>query len=405
MAKNNSKTSIKAANPRVDFVKLEQRIMTLWEKYDIPKRYRERNIGSGKQFGFMDGPITANNPMGVHHAWGRFYKDLFLRFRNMQGYAQRFQNGFDGQGLWVEVEVEKEKGFKSKQDIETYGIGPFVEDCKSRVLRFSERITDQSKRLGYFMDWDNSYQTMSDENNYTIWLFLKRCYEQGWIYEGEDVMPWCPRCGTGLSQQEIITEGYQETVHPGFFVKFPLSDRKGESLLVWTTTPWTLVANIAAAVNPDQQYVQVENKYNLNGEEQSELLWLGSKCLAVLKGTYEIKKTIKGSNLVGWEYNGPFDDLPAQQEINRKHRVLRWNEVSEEEGTGIVHIAPGAGAEDFKLGKENNLPIIAPLNDNGEYIKGFGFLSGQYVGDVNNQIFDNLKNKGYYYKTEQYRHR
>ena len=142
----------------------------------------------------------------------------------MQGYEQRYQNGFDGQGLWIEVEVEKELGFHSKRDIEKYGVDKFVDLCKARVEKFANIITDQSKRLGYWMDWDDSYHTMSDQNNYTIWHFLKKCHEKGWIYEGTDVMEWCPRCGTGLSQQEVVTEGYRDIVHPGLFVKFPLID-------------------------------------------------------------------------------------------------------------------------------------------------------------------------------------
>lgn len=394
-----------AVGSKVDFVDLEHQIIELWKDRDILNRYLKRNDGAPKKFPFMDGPITANNPMGVHHAWGRSYKDIFLRFRNMQGYDQRFQNGFDGQGLWVEVEVEKEKGFKSKREIETYGIGKFVEDCKARVRMFSDRITEQSKRLGYFMDWENSYQTMSDENNYTIWLFLKKCAYNGWLYEGEDVMPWCPRCGTGLSQQEIVTEGYQEIVHPGFFLKFPLLEREGESLLVWTTTPWTLVANVAAAVNVEHDYVQVENTFTVDGEERTEILWLGSQRLNVLKGEHKILRTVKGSELVDWRYRGPFDEVPAQKEASQIHRVLEWEEVGEEEGTGIVHIAPGAGAEDYRLGKDNGLPIIAPLDDNGVYTTGFGYLDGKPVSEVNDLIFEDLKQKNVYYRVEKYKHR
>jgi len=243
----------------------------------------------------MDGPITANNPMGVHHAWGRTYKDLFQRYKTMRGFRQRYQNGFDCQGLWVEVEVEKELGFTSKRDIEAYGIEAFVNLCKHRVLTFAAVQTQQSMRLGMWMDWNapddlrrlaeaiktkpstiidfpargggklrqtaeqivgrlgdpelgGSYFTFSDENNYQIWGFLRRCHERGLVSKGHDVMPWCPRCATGISEQEIVTEGYQEITHPGVFVRFPLVDRPKHSLLVWTTTPWTLTSNVAAAV-------------------------------------------------------------------------------------------------------------------------------------------------------------
>ncbi len=394
-----------AVASRVDFVELEHWVLALWKERDVLNRYLHRNDDAEHRFPFMDGPITANNPMGVHHAWGRSYKDAFLRFRNMQGYAQRFQNGFDGQGLWVEVEVEKEKGFKSKREIETYGIDRFVEDCKARVRMFSDRISEQSQRLGYFMDWEDSYQTMSDENNYTIWLFLKRCADNGWLYEGEDVMPWCPRCGTGLSQQEIVTEGYQEIVHPGFFLKFPLVEREGESLLVWTTTPWTLVANVAAAVNAEHDYVLVENTYSVEGEERTEKIWLGSQRLGVLKGEHKVLQTVKGTELVGWQYRGPFDEVPAQATAREMHKVLEWEDVGEEEGTGIVHIAPGAGAEDYRLGKEHGLPVIAPLDDSGVYMTGFGFLDGKPASEVNDLIFEDLQKKNVYYRVEKYRHR
>ena len=380
---------------RVDFVALEQDTIKSWNERDIPMKYRERNENADKTYSFIDGPITANNPMGVHHAWGRSYKDLFLRFRNMQGYRQRFQNGYDGQGLWIEVEVEKELGFKSKKDIEEFGVGEFVELCKARVDRFADVITEQSKRLGYWMDWDNSYHTKSDENNYTIWRFLKTCHEKGLVYEGTDVMPWCPRCSTGLSEHEIVTEGYVEIVHPGLFVKFPLVGRENESLLVWTTTPWTLSSNVAAAVHPELIYVKVRNG--------DDVLYLVKGRLSVLRGEYEVLEEIPGSELAGLEYWGPFDELPAQKGVI--HVVLEWDEVSESEGTGIVHTAPGAGKEDFALGKDHELAVIAPLDEEGVFVEGFDWLTGMSVFDVNEPIYDSLREKGMFYYVEPYPHR
>ena len=390
----------------VDFVKIETQWLENWNIPDndgqtIIDRYLTRNNQAEKNYSFIDGPITANNPMGVHHAWGRTYKDLFLRFRNMQGYRQRFQNGYDGQGLWIEVEVEKEKGFKSKHEIETYGVDKFVTECKARVDHFSDIITRQSKRLGYFMQWDDSYHTKSDENNYTIWAFLKRCHDNGWLYKGKDVMPWCPRCGTGMSQHEIATEGYAEIVHPGLFIRLPLIDRDGEALLVWTTTPWTLAANVAAAVNPENDYVKVRNTVG----DDPLTLWLSANRLHVLDGKHEILERVKGSDLLGWRYRGPFDDLEAQAEARDQHRVVEWDEVGDEEGTGIVHIAPGAGSEDFHLGRENNLPVIAPLDDDGVYVDGFGKLTDKSVGEVNPTIFEMLRDSGIFYKLEDYKHR
>ncbi len=382
-------------NSRVDFPKMERDTIDWWNANDIPLKYRRRNEGAKRTYSFIDGPITANNPMGVHHAWGRSYKDLFLRFRNMQGYRQRFQNGYDGQGLWIEVEVEKELGFASKRDIEGFGVGKFVDMCKARVDHFADIITEQSKRLGYWMDWEDSYHTKSDENNYMIWHFLKTCHEKGLIYKGTDVMPWCPRCSTGLSEHEIVTEGYVEIVHPGLFVEFPLLDRDGESLLIWTTTPWTLSSNVAAAVHPELAYARVRN-----GERT---LYLAKARLSVLRGEYETLDEMPGSDLVGLRYRGPFDELPAQQGV--EHKVLAWDEVSESDGTGIVHTAPGAGKEDFALGKENGLAVIAPLDDEGEFVEGFGWLTGMSVFDVNEPIYDSLRAKGVFYRVEPYSHR
>ncbi len=390
-----SQTLFKPVSSRVDFPQMERDIQSWWDEAGMMEKYLKRNKDSDRRWSFIDGPITANNPMGVHHAWGRAYKDLFQRYKTMQGFKQRYQNGFDGQGLWVEVEVEKEMGFNSKQDIEAYGIDRFVEACKARVRHFADIISEQSIRLAYWMHWDDSYHTMSDENNYTIWHFLKTCHERGWIYEGTDVMPWCPRCATGLSEHEIVTEGYKEVVHPGLFTKFPLEDADGESLLVWTTTPWTLTSNVAAAVHPEMAYVKVRHG--------DDTLYLAKARIEVLGGDYEVLEETTGEKLVGRRYRGPFDELPAQQGV--EHRVIPWEEVSEGEGTGIVHIAPGAGKEDFALGKEFSLPTIAPLDEFGSYIQGFGWLTGRNVAEVNRDIFGNLREKGVLFKVEDYPHR
>ena len=380
---------------KVDFPAIERDILQWWEDNDIISKYLRRNVGAEKRSSFIDGPITANNPMGVHHAWGRMYKDLFLRFKTMQGFEQRYQNGFDGQGLWIEVEVEKELGFKSKRDIEAYGIDKFVELCKQRVRNFADVITRQSIRLGQWMDWDNSYHTMSDENNYTIWHFLKKCHDRGWLYEGTDVMPWCPRCGTGLSEHEIVTEGYQEIEHPGLFVRFPITGRDKAALLVWTTTPWTLTSNVAAAVHPGLAYLKVK--------QGDEVLYLAKARVSSLRGEYEVLEEMPGRDLAGLRYSGPFDELPAQQGI--EHRVVLWEEVSESEGTGIVHTAPGAGKEDFALGKEMDLAVIAPLDEFGDFIEGFDWLTGQNVYEVNEPIYESLRSKELLYHLENYVHR
>ena len=388
-------TTFQDVPTKVDFPALERDLLAWWEERKTVLQYLHRNDGSETRFSFIDGPITANNPMGVHHGWGRSYKDMFQRFQNMLGKEQRFQNGFDCQGLWVEVEVEKELGLQNKRQIEEFGIAEFVERCKQRVLKYAARQTEQSIRLGYWMDWDNSYYTMSDENNYTIWHFLKTCHERGWIYKGHDVMPWCPRCGTGLSEHEIVTEGYQDRTHLSMFVKLPLVDEDA-SLLVWTTTPWTLTSNVAAAVHPDLIYVKLSQK--------GETYYLAKDAVSnAIRGEHEILAEIKGSDLVGRTYRGPYDELPAAKGVN--HRVIAWDEVSPEEGTGIVHNAPGCGKEDFALSREHDLQVIAPIDEFGVYVDGFDELTGQYVHDVARTIEDNLKQKGLLYRAEMYTHR
>ena len=390
------------APTRVDYPLLEEDVQRWWNEHGILQKYLHRNDHSDRRWSFVDGPITANNPMGVHHAWGRTYKDLWQRFNTMRGFRQRYQNGFDCQGLWVEVEVEKELGFKNKREIEEYGVGRFVEACKARVRRYSAVQTEQSVRLGEWMDWADSYYTMSDENNYTIWSFLKVCWEQGWLYRGRDVMPWCPRCATGISDMEI-NEGRHEVQHTSVYVRFPLVDRPNEYLLVWTTTPWTLPANVAAAVNPDLTYAKVQQDgvyYYLSNDLVPKL----RKLRGHEHDEPHVVELLSGRDMLGWQYVGPFDELPAWKNADARHVVVAWADVSAVEGTGIVHIAPGCGREDFGLSKEERLGVLAPVDESGIYVDGYEWLSGMSVSEVARPIFDNLREKGYFYQTESYQH-
>ncbi|HMQ30696.1 MAG TPA: isoleucine--tRNA ligase [Chloroflexaceae bacterium] len=385
---------------RPDYLALEERALRHWAESRAFELLREQTRG-GPPWSFLDGPITANNPMGVHHAWGRTYKDLYNRFRAMLGHELRWQQGFDCQGLWVEVEVEKALGFKSKREIEAYGVARFVEACKARVHRFAAVQTAQSKRLGYWMDWDNSYYTLSDENNYSIWGFLKGCHERGWLYRGHDVMPWCPRCGTALSEHEIATEGYVEAEHLALTVALPLPGRPGEALLAWTTTPWTLPANVAAAVNPTLAYARV----SVAGREGSFWLARGAveRLARLVGGPVAVLEELPGAALVGWPYTTPFGDLEAQAGV--AHRVVPWPEVAEDEGTGVVHLAPGAGKEDFALGKEHELPVLAPLDEDGVFGAGYGWLTGRLAGEVAEEVAEALAGAGLLVARERHRHR
>ncbi|MBU1626968.1 class I tRNA ligase family protein, partial [bacterium] len=378
-----------------DLPKMELEILDFWKNSNTFQLLVEKNKNSEARWSFLDGPITANNPMGVHHAWGRSYKDMFQRYHAMLGQKQRFQNGFDCQGLWVEVEVEKELGFKSKTDIDDYGIENFVTKCRERVLKYSEIITNQSIRLGMWMHWDNSYFTMADINNFNIWLFLKKCHERGFIYKGMDVMPWCIDCGSSLSEHEIATEGYKERQHPSIYIKVPIKGMDNTYLMIWTTTPWTLPANVAAAVHSDFDYVKIKS--------EGEFLFIVKSRLNIIQKEYEIIETLKGEKLVGLKYEGPFAELPAQKGVD--HKIIPWVEVSESDGTGVVHIAPGCGKEDFALGKEFNLPAIAPLDPFGTFIDGFDFLTGIHVNEINKPIYDSLRQKKYLYRIDSIVHR
>jgi len=385
--------NFKPVNLKEDFPAMERRILGWWYSSGVINKYLHKNNQSPKRFSFFDGPITANNPMGVHHAWGRTYKDLWQRYKNMQGFKQRFQNGFDNQGLWVEVEVEKELGFKSKKDIEKYGIEKFVNACKERTLKYSQVQTDQSKRLGNFMDWDNSYYTLSDENNYMIWHVLKKCYETDWqekkaLYKGRDSVPWCPRCGTAISQHEILTEEYKELTHDSIYFELPVVGRENERFLVWTTTPWTLPANVALAVNPEFEYWLVTGTTGIN-------FWVVGGLAKTIFGDKIIPvRKVKGDELVGLKYFGPFDCLPTVKEAKKDkpetfHSVVASKDlVTATEGTGIVHIATGCGQEDFALGKEKSLPVIPAIDEAANYLEGFGDLSGKNAKNDPNLILN-----------------
>lgn len=393
----------------LNFPEIENNILKFWEQGQFFRKLTEKNKGK-KKFSFLDGPITANNPMGVHHAWGRTYKDVFQRYKAMQGFDQRFQNGFDCQGLWVEVEVEKEFGFNSKKDIEQFGIAKFVQKCKERVHKYSKIQTMQSIRLGQWMDWgdfnteltdkdwikkSHSYYTMSEENNYAIWHFLKKCHEHKWIYKGKDVMPWCIRCGTAISNMEIATEGYKDMTHKSVTIQLPIDGMNNEFLLVWTTTPWTLTSNAAVAVHPNFTYTKLKQGNNI--------YYIAKNLLSMINGAYEVLEEIPGKNLTGLSYKGPFDELTAQKGVI--HKVIPWEEISETEGTGMVHIAPGCGKEDFMLGKEHKLAVIAPLNETGYYIEGFDWLTGMHVSKVETPIIEDLKKKNMIYRADDYAHR
>jgi isoleucyl-tRNA synthetase len=367
---------------------LELEILELWERERTFDRLRAKNAG-GPKFSFIDGPITANGSMGVHHAWGRTLKDVFQRYKALRGHDQRYQNGFDCQGLWIEVGVERSLGLNSKREIEEYGLAEFARRCREVVVQSSADITRGSKRLGQWMDWGNDYFTFSDMNIEYVWRFLQRVHANGWLYLGHRSTEWCPRCGTSLSQHELSLSGvYQDRADPSLFVRFPLLDRPHESLVIWTTPPWTLPANVAAAVSPDAEYGRREN-----GE------WVA----VALFPDDAFAERKPGRELVDWRYKGPFDELGPGAEV--EHRVISWDDVSLEEGTGLVHIAPGAGQEDFELGRIHELPVLMPVDEAGRFSDDYGWLQGVSTVEAADQIIGWLGEEGFLVDHGLYEHR
>jgi isoleucyl-tRNA synthetase len=340
----------------------------------------------GPRFSFFDGPVTANKSLAVHTAWGRTLKDVFQRYKALRGYHQRYQNGFDCQGLWIEVGVERELGLNSKREIEEYGLAEFARKCRDVVAKSSADLTKGSIRLGQWMDWGNDYFTFSDTNIEYIWRFLQHVNDRGWLVMGHRSTEWCPRCGTSISAHELHGH-YEERRDPSLYVRFPLLDRESEWIVVWTTTPWTLPANVAAAVNPDADYGLLEN-----GE------WVA--CARFPEETFT--QVVKGSELVGLRYTGPFDALEPGSQV--EHRVIPWEDVALDTGTGIVHIAPGCGGEDFELSKVHDLDVLTPVDEGGRFYPEYGWLHGLSTGEAAEQIVGDLGDRGLLVRAETTEH-
>ena len=245
------------------------------------------------------------------------------------------------------------------------------------------------------MDWKNSYYTMSDENNLHNWFLIKTYHDKGWLYKGKDSVPWCWRCGTASSKHDIVTEGYKEVTHPGLFMKFPVKGKKNEYFLIFTTTPWTVPANVAIAVNKDVMYAKAE--------QGGKHYWIAEKRLGELNGKYKIVDKKKGASLEGMKYVMPYNNFNSQ--LKSQHEVVLWPLASEEEGTGIVHIAPGCGTEDHELGKKLHLNVISPLDEAGVYSEGFGLFSGKKYSEVNKEVLNDFEKMGSAYKIVLYKHR
>lgn len=380
------------ASPRVSFPELEERILRLWAEQAVFRKTLAAREGR-PQFTFYEGPPTANGLPGVHHVLARAYKDAIPRYRTMRGYYVPRKAGWDTHGLPVEIEVEKELGLNSKREIEAYGVAEFNRRCKESVFRYEREWVRLSERIGFWLDYENPYVTYSDQYIESVWWILRQLWDRGLLYQGYKVVPYCPRCGTPLSSHEVAL-GYRETDDPSVYVRLRLRDAPDASLLVWTTTPWTLPANVACAVHPHVAYVKVRH-----GQE----VLVVAKDLAdrVLQGPYQVLEEVRGEELVGLRYEPLFRFYP---EGDRLWRVWPAEFVTTEEGTGVVHMAPAYGEEDMELARRYQLPVFHPVGPDGRYTEEVPTWAGRFVKDADSDIVRELQERGLVYRSGTYRH-
>ena len=379
---------------KVDLIELEGRILAFWEKRDIFKKSLKRSEGS-KRFVFYEGPPTANGLPGVHHALSRVYKDIFPRYKTMKGYYVPRNAGWDTHGLPVEIEVEKQLGINSKKEIEEIGIEKFNRLCRQSVLRYEKDWKKLTRRIGFWLDMEDAYFTFRNDYIETIWWVIKTIWDRDLLYKDYKIVPYCPRCGTALSSHETAL-GYKEVEDYSVVVKFPHADRKNTYFLVWTTTPWTLISNVAAAVSEDSDYVEVEHK----GEN---LILLGNLLSRVLgeDADYKVKGTFKGAKLISSKYRPVYDYTDGS---TNAFVVTGGDFVSTEEGTGIVHIAPAFGEDDMNVGRKNKLPVVKMVDEQGRLEKRVDKFGGMPLEDANPKIIEELKKRGLLFSMEKVKH-
>ena len=367
---------------------IEEKIGMFWEVEGIYPLVRKKRA-TGKKFFFVDGPPYTTGRIHLGTAWNKIIKDCVLRYKSMCGLSVLDRAGWDMHGLPIEVKLEEVLGFSTKKDIENYGVDRFVEECKKFAFKNESDMTAQFKRLGAWLDWDNPYRTLKDEYIEAEWWTLKRAFERGLLEEGLRVVNWCPRCETALAEAEVE---YQDVSDVSIYVKFPLGDNR--FIVVWTTTPWTIPSNIAVAVHPDYEYVEVLARKD--GKEE-KLMLSGALAEAVLKKCgyeYEVLSKTPGKKLAGLTYRHPLDDVIAKQKVV-KHAVYTDEFVALEEGTGCVHIAPGFGEEDFALGKKHGLEAFCPVDSRGMFTEEAGKYAGKEVRKANKEVVKDLYDRGF----------
>jgi len=384
--------SFKKVDPQQNFPELEKEILEFWNSGNIFEKSLEKNSKDNK-FVFFEGPPTANGKPGIHHVLTRSFKDLICRYKTMKGYYVKRRAGWDTHGLPVEISVEKELGISGKKQIEEYGIEKFNALCKKSVWEYKSDWEKMTERIGFWIDLKNPYITYENEYIEKVWGLLKEIWEKDLIYSGFKVVPYCPRCGTTLSSHEVA-QGYKNIEEETVYIKLPVKNEEKTYFLVWTTTPWTLPANVALAVGSDINYVKVK--------VGDEYLILAKDRSSVLNGDYEIIEEKVGKDLEGMDYEGLY---PQKEAEGNFYKVQTASFVATSEGTGIVHIAPAYGEDDMNLKLEKDLPILHIVDVSGNVIKGKNIPGeGKFIKEADKDIKADLEKRKLLYKKENIKH-
>jgi isoleucyl-tRNA synthetase len=387
----------KPVSPKLNVTSLEEGVLKFWKQHEIFKKTVEQRR-DGPEYVFYEGPPTANGKPGVHHVLARVFKDMFPRYKIMRGYHVSRRGGWDTHGLPVEIEVEKQLGFKNKQQIEEYGIDKFNELCKKSVFTYIQDWEKLTDRIAFWVDLEDAYVTYTNDYIESVWWILKNFWDKDLLFKGYKVVPYCPRCGTPLSDHEVAL-GYDDATDPSVFVRLPLVDREDTSLLVWTTTPWTLPANVAVAAHPDVDYVTVERDNNGTKEK----LILAKLLVEKVLGEEEVKvvDTFKGKKLKGTRYHPLFTFVPPDKPA---HYVVLGDFVTTEDGSGLVHIAPAFGQEDMETAKQHDLPVLMTVLPDGTFAPEVTPWRGVFVKEADPHITEDLRARGLLFKSGEYTH-
>ncbi|MEG6611844.1 isoleucine--tRNA ligase [Pseudoclostridium thermosuccinogenes] len=376
----------------LNFVDREKEVLEFWKKNNIFEKSIESREG-GPTYTFYDGPPTANGMPHIGHILTRVIKDIIPRYRTMKGYKVLRKAGWDTHGLPVELEVEKQLGINGKSQIENYGVEPFIKQCKQSVWKYKNEWEKMSDRVGYWADMENPYVTY--DNNYieSEWWALKKIWEQGLLYKGHKIVPYCPRCGTALSSHEVA-QGYKDVKETSIYVKFRVKGEEQVYLMAWTTTPWTLPSNVALTVNPDETYVKAKC---------SDEVYILAEALAetVLKEEFEVLERVQGKDLIGMEYEPLFDFVVPDK---KAYYVVGGDFVTLTDGTGIVHTAPAFGEDDARVGRAYDLPFVQLVNEQGRFVDAVKPWKGVFVKDADREIISHLDQRNLLYKAMDYEH-